>query len=77
MSRNAAMKQFTFKQLTDSLEQKGITLISAGLDEIPAAYKNIEDVMDQQKDLVEMVAKFEPKLVKMAQPDRKKSKNRR
>jgi tRNA-splicing ligase RtcB len=77
MSRNAAMKQFTFKQLTDSLEQKGVTLISAGLDEIPAAYKNIEDVMDQQKDLVEMVAKFEPKLVKMARPDRKKSKNRR
>jgi hypothetical protein len=30
------------------------------------AYKNIEDVMDQQKGLVKIVAKFESKLVKMA-----------
>jgi len=66
MSRTAAMKQFCFKDLQDILQKKEITLISAGLDEIPMAYKNIEDVMDQQKGLVEIVAKFEPKLVKMA-----------
>ena len=77
MSRNAAMKQFTFKDLQDILHKKQITLISAGLDEIPMAYKNIEDVMEQQKDLVEIVAKFEPKMVKMAPPGRKKRKKRR
>ena len=72
MSRNAAMKRFNFKDLQDILQKKQITLISAGLDEIPMAYKDIEDVMDQQKGLVDIVAKFEPKLVKMAPPGRKK-----
>ena len=72
MSRTAAMKQFCFKDLQNILQKKEITLISAGLDEIPMAYKNIEAVMDQQKGLVEIVAKFEPKLVKMAPPGRRK-----
>jgi len=72
MSRNAAMKRFSFKDLQKILQKKRITLISAGLDEIPMAYKDIEDVMDQQKGLVDIVAKFEPKLVKMALPNRKK-----
>jgi tRNA-splicing ligase RtcB len=30
------------------------------------AYKDIETVMDQQKDLVDIVARFDPLLVKMA-----------
>ena len=77
MSRNAAMKQFCFKDLQNILQKKEITLISAGLDEIPMAYKNIETVMDQQKDLVEIVAKFEPKLVKMAPPGRRKRRKKR
>lgn len=77
MSRNAALKQFNLKNMHDIMQEKRITLISAGLDEIPMAYKNIEDVMNQQKGLVEIVATFEPKLVKMAPPDRKKSGRRR
>ncbi len=77
MSRTAAMKQFCFKDLQSILQKKEITLISAGLDEIPMAYKNIETVMDQQKDLVEIVAKFEPKLVKMAPPGRRKRRKKR
>jgi len=77
MSRNAALKRFSLKDLQDIMHKRHITLISAGLDEIPMAYKNIEDVMNQQKGLVEIVAKFEPKLVKMAPPDRKKSGRRR
>lgn len=66
------MKQYNFKDLQCILQKKGIILISAGIDEIPMAYKNIEDVMDQQKGLVDIVAKFEPKLVKMAPPGRRK-----
>ena len=66
MSRTAAMKKFTRPDMIKLLVQKGITLISAGLDEVPMAYKQIETVMDQQKDLVEMIARFDPKLVKMA-----------
>ncbi len=77
MSRNAALKRFSYKQLQDILHKKQITLISAGLDEIPMAYKSIEDVMNQQKDLVDIVAKFEPKLVKMAPPSRRKRRKKR
>jgi len=77
MSRNAAIKQFTHSDLQKILQKKRVTLISAGLDEIPMAYKNIEAVMDQQKGLVEIVATFEPKLVKMAPPGRRKRRKKR
>ena len=32
---------------------------------MPGVYKNIEDVMREQQDLVEIVARFDPKIVKM------------
>ncbi len=69
MSRTAAFNTFTSKDLIDILTKRGVTLISAGLDEIPMAYKNIDAVMSQQKGLVETLARFEPKLVKMAPPE--------
>ena len=40
-------------------------VLSAGADEVPGVYKNIEDVMREQQDLVEIVARFDPKIVKM------------
>ena len=40
--------------------------LSAGLDEVPMAYKDIDEVMAAQSDLVEALARFEPRLVKMA-----------
>jgi tRNA-splicing ligase RtcB len=43
-----------------------VTLIGAGLDEAPMAYKDINMVMDAQKDLVDVIAKFTPKIVRMA-----------
>jgi len=66
MSRNAALKKFKWPEIMAVLEQKGVILVSAGIDEAPMAYKCIEDVMAQQKDLVEIIAQFDPKLVKMA-----------
>jgi tRNA-splicing ligase RtcB (3'-phosphate/5'-hydroxy nucleic acid ligase) len=77
LSRSAAMKQFSFKDLQELMQKKGISLISAGIDEIPFAYKNIDEVMEQQKDLVEITAKFEPVLVKMAAPGRKASRRKK
>ncbi|MCG8637817.1 MAG: RtcB family protein [Desulfobacterales bacterium] len=76
MSRTAAFKRFTQKNLKEILTKKRVTLISAGLDEIPMAYKNINQVMSQQKGLVETLAVFEPRLVKMApsKPRRKRPK---
>ena len=66
MSRTAAKKQYCWAHVKDFLRQRGVTLISAGLDEVPMAYKDIEVVMAAQRDLVEAVARFDPKLVKMA-----------
>jgi tRNA-splicing ligase RtcB len=43
-----------------------VKLLSAGLDEVPMAYKDIDEVMAAQRDLVEPLARFEPRLVKMA-----------
>ncbi len=68
MSRKQARQSFTWNQLRKLLEARGVELISAGLDETPMAYKNIETIMAQQADLVEVLARFEPRLVKMA-PD--------
>lgn len=66
MSRTAAFKKFTNKDLQKILRKNQVTLISAGLDEIPMAYKRIDHVMSQQMGLVEILARFEPRLVKMA-----------
>jgi tRNA-splicing ligase RtcB len=48
------------------LEEAGVTLLSAGIDENPHAYKDIHAVMAQQSDLVDTIARFDPKIVKMA-----------
>ncbi len=66
MSRTQAIKNITKNEMQTILKDHGVTLIGAGLDEAPMAYKNIETVMAAQKDLVDVVAKFTPKLVRMA-----------
>jgi tRNA-splicing ligase RtcB (3'-phosphate/5'-hydroxy nucleic acid ligase) len=66
MSRAEAKKRFTWKETREFLDKQGVTLLSAGLDEVPWAYKNINDVMNAQIDLARPVAKFMPRLVKMA-----------
>jgi len=66
MSRKAANEKFNWKDVNRFLKQQGVTLISAGLDEVPMAYKNIREVMAAQKDLVTVLGEFQPKLVKMA-----------
>ncbi|MFH1156130.1 MAG: RtcB family protein [Pseudomonadota bacterium] len=76
MSRNAAMARFQWQDLNAVLQEKGVTLISAGLDEVPMAYKDIEAVMAQQQDLVEILARFQPRLVKMSPPEKKRRKRR-
>ena len=66
MSRNKARESFNWKMVKPVLDERGVKLISAGLDEVPMVYKNIEEVMAAQTDLVEPLAKFFPRLVKMA-----------
>src|SRR6266699_3973224 len=66
MSRKAANEKFNWKDANRFLRQQGVTLISAGLDEVPMVYKNIHEVMAAQSDLVTILGQFDPKLVKMA-----------
>lgn len=66
MSRKKAKETFTWHDARRFLDERGVTLMSAGLDEVPMAYKDIEEVMAAQRDLVERVARFDPKIVKMA-----------
>ena len=66
MSRRAATEQFRWNQIKPVLEQAGVQLLSAGIDENPLAYKDIHEVMRQQHDLVDVVARFDPKIVRMA-----------
>lgn len=66
MSRKKAKESFRWNHVKPVLEKAGVTLMSAGLDEVPGVYKDIEQVMADQADLVEKIARFDPKLVKMA-----------
>ena len=66
MSRKAANEKFNWKDVNRLLRERGVTLISAGLDEVPMAYKSIREVMAAQSDLVTVLGQFDPKLVKMA-----------
>ncbi|GHF74919.1 RNA-splicing ligase RtcB [Kitasatospora xanthocidica] len=56
MSRNAAKKKFTTRDLAEQTAGVECRKDSGVVDEIPGAYKNIEKVIEQQKDLVEVVA---------------------
>ncbi|MFF5481502.1 RtcB family protein [Streptomyces sp. NPDC012935] len=58
MSRNAAKRRFTVRDLEDQTRGVECRKDSGVLDEIPGAYKNIDQVMEQQRDLVEVVAKL-------------------
>ncbi|MEU6662407.1 RtcB family protein [Streptomyces sp. NPDC046821] len=58
MSRNAAKKHFTTRDLEEQTRGVECRKDSGVVDEIPGAYKPIEQVIDQQRDLVEVVAKL-------------------
>ncbi len=66
MSRTATKNAFTWNEAKRFLKERDVVLISAGLDEVPMGYKDIERVMAAQRELVDVVARFDPKLVKMA-----------
>lgn len=65
MSRTRAMQSVTDKQMKDELQKHGVKLLGGGLDESPFAYKDIEVVMKSQQQLVDIVGKFTPRIVKM------------
>lgn len=66
MSRTQAIKTIAPDALNRMLADNGITLLGAGMDEAPMAYKDIHTVMAAQTDLVDIIATFTPKIVRMA-----------
>jgi tRNA-splicing ligase RtcB len=66
MSRSKAIKTIKQEDINQLLKQNQIDCLGGGVDESPMAYKDIEKVMDAQKDLVTVVASFQPRIVRMA-----------
>jgi tRNA-splicing ligase RtcB len=65
MSRTAALNTMTQDLLKKTLHEHGVKLLGGGLDEAPQAYKDIEQVMRSQRQLIDVLGKFIPRIVKM------------
>ena len=65
MSRTKALQSFTWSGTKKLLAERGVELLSSGLDEVPGVYKDIHEVMAAQTDLVDVLGRFDPKIVKM------------
>lgn len=65
LSRKKAKESMTASAMKKMLGEAGITLIGGTTEENPNAYKNIEQVMQAQQELVKIEGKFLPKIVRM------------
>lgn len=70
MSRTKAFETLTKTMRDQYLREKGVTLLGGGLDESPQAYKNINEVIAAQSELVEVIARFRPRIVMMTDDPR-------
>jgi tRNA-splicing ligase RtcB len=66
LSRSRAKQYFSQKDLKQTLEKAGVELMGGGLDESPGAYKDIHKIMEYQKELVDIIGIFYPKIVRMS-----------
>ena len=66
MSRKAALNSISKSARDTYLKERGVTLLGGGLDESPQAYKPIEAIIAAQADLVDVLGKFTPRIVRMA-----------
>ncbi|CCH01393.1 protein of unknown function UPF0027 [Fibrella aestuarina BUZ 2] len=71
MSRTQAFNTITRSQWTKALTDADVQLVGGDLDEAPMVYKDIDTVIDAQRELVSVLAKFTPKIVRMADANRK------
>lgn len=76
MSRSAAFQALNPDEVRHILNNCGVELLSGQLDEAPAAYKDIDAVMAAQADLVEIIARFVPRMVRMAPVEGDRTKRR-
>lgn len=66
LSRSQATQQITVARMRKYLQERDIKLLGGAVDEAPQAYKNITDVLAAQHELVEVLARFQPRIVRMA-----------
>jgi tRNA-splicing ligase RtcB len=66
MSRKAALNSISRSIRDEYLRERGVTLLGGGLDESPQAYKSIDAVIAAQHDLVDVIGRFTPRVVRMA-----------
>jgi tRNA-splicing ligase RtcB (3'-phosphate/5'-hydroxy nucleic acid ligase) len=66
MSRRVAINSISRRERDDYLKERGVTLLGGGIDESPQAYKAIDEVITAQRDLVDVIGKFAPRIVRMA-----------
>jgi tRNA-splicing ligase RtcB (3'-phosphate/5'-hydroxy nucleic acid ligase) len=67
MSRTKAFQTISKESFKKAIEEAGIELIGSDLDEAPMVYKDIHGVIENQSELVHVLAKFTPKIVRMAE----------
>ncbi|MBL6448483.1 RtcB family protein [Fulvivirga sp. 29W222] len=65
MSRTKAKNSLDKQAVAQHIRTAGVEVIGSGIDEAPMAYKDIKQVMESQKDLVDVVGSFQPKIVRM------------
>jgi tRNA-splicing ligase RtcB len=66
MSRKAALNSIPKATRDAYLKERGVTLLGGGMDESPQAYKPIDTIIAAQHDLVDVLGKFTPRIVRMA-----------
>jgi tRNA-splicing ligase RtcB len=64
-SRAKCKATFTQSDIKKELKKHEVQLIGGNIDEAPMAYKNINTVMELQKELVDVMGTFTPKIVRM------------
>ncbi|SJZ58024.1 tRNA-splicing ligase RtcB [Chitinophaga eiseniae] len=65
MSRSKAREKMTVSALNKIVAGAGVTLIGGSVEENPLAYKDIDRVMDAQRELVQVEGRFMPAIVRM------------
>lgn len=66
MSRRVALNSISKSARDEYLKKNDVTLLGGGMDESPQAYKPIDSVIKAQTELVHVLGKFTPRIVRMA-----------
>jgi tRNA-splicing ligase RtcB len=64
-SRGECRNLFTQNDIKKELKLKNVTLMGGNIEEAPMAYKDINEVMNAQSELVDILGTFQPRIVRM------------